>query len=450
MRLLICLLFLSGMLRGFAQSSGVLSDTVVCKGNATQQYALYLPVNYNAEKKYPLLLFFEPGARATEPLKLYRSLADQHNVVMACSYQSRNGQFDASLKAGYAMVKDVTSRFSIDPSSVWVSGFSGGARVASSLAIDDPQFAGVIACGATFPPGKKITASRKIPYAMVIGEQDMNYLETFQAQEYLQSISNPERLILCKGGHRWPPAHVYEEALRWQMLKKKFLTPEETAQWYSLRMENIKTQIDSGYWYDAQREAAQVRNDFSGITDIQQADSLLTAMSQNKQVTRQKKEAERFLETEQTWRTKFYEQYDKALRIAHTDSAFRENHWTPFRAEIKRFRSDKEKSKRLLGERLYDFSWRLCAEQGSNFMEMKYDAPALLAFQVWSVLTPEDPRPLVSIAMVKAISGLQDESLQYLKRAIEKGYKNKTFLERNEAFRSVQDLPAFQKLLQQI
>ena len=43
---------------------GVLVEHVSCPGDSTQTYTLYLPSTYQTSREWPLLLVFDPGARA--------------------------------------------------------------------------------------------------------------------------------------------------------------------------------------------------------------------------------------------------------------------------------------------------------------------------------------------------------------------------------------------------
>src|SRR5580765_5082808 len=52
--------------------------SVVCRNDASQSYALYLPVKA-ANKKPSIMYFFDPHADGGLPLKNYKDLADKYN-----------------------------------------------------------------------------------------------------------------------------------------------------------------------------------------------------------------------------------------------------------------------------------------------------------------------------------------------------------------------------------
>jgi predicted peptidase len=61
---------------------GQIIDNVVCKKDASQHYALYLPSTYTSEKKYPVVYVFDPHGVGKYPIALYKNLAEQYNYMV--------------------------------------------------------------------------------------------------------------------------------------------------------------------------------------------------------------------------------------------------------------------------------------------------------------------------------------------------------------------------------
>ena len=127
--------------------------------DTTEKFSVYLPQNYSESKKYPLVIFLDPAARAELPLSLYSALADKYGMILAGSWNSRNFE-SGSGQAVAAIYNQLIVNYSIDTSHVILSGFSGGARAASEITILNRFFYGVINCGAGFS-SVEITADRK-------------------------------------------------------------------------------------------------------------------------------------------------------------------------------------------------------------------------------------------------------------------------------------------------
>ena len=114
-------------------------DTVFCKGSPDQSYALYLPANYSAEKTWPVVFIFEPGARGKLAVDIFKHAGERFGSVIICSNNSSNDiLLSECYRAAEAMFEDAFLCYPVDTSRLFVAGFSGGARVASSLALEDP------------------------------------------------------------------------------------------------------------------------------------------------------------------------------------------------------------------------------------------------------------------------------------------------------------------------
>src|ERR1700756_4760718 len=100
----------------------------------TQEYAIYLPTNYTADKKWPVIYFFDPHGVGNLPIKIYKQLAEKYGFVIAGTYNSKNGmQMNESGHAALSLMRDVDQRISVNNARIYTFGFSGGARVACSV-----------------------------------------------------------------------------------------------------------------------------------------------------------------------------------------------------------------------------------------------------------------------------------------------------------------------------
>jgi len=102
---------------------GLVIDTVHCKSDIKQSYALYLPKSYTINSTWPVIFFYDPAARGSVPLKLYSSLAEKYQCILVGSNNSRNGPLNAAQVSEQAILKDVRTRISIAPNKLFISGF---------------------------------------------------------------------------------------------------------------------------------------------------------------------------------------------------------------------------------------------------------------------------------------------------------------------------------------
>ena len=108
---------------------GQIVEKVTCVQKPEQSYALYLPSNYDAGRKWPVLYAFDPAARGKLPVERFRDAAERFGWIVVGSNNSRNAATQSSIEAWNAITRDTTERFSIDDRRAYAAGFSGGARV---------------------------------------------------------------------------------------------------------------------------------------------------------------------------------------------------------------------------------------------------------------------------------------------------------------------------------
>ncbi len=203
--------------RAVAQTveSGAIVDPVACAADPSQTYALYLPSSYTADRKWSVLFAFHPMARGRLIVEKYQAAAERYGYIVAASNNSRNGPYEVSAAAARAMSMDVERRFSIDPKRVYLTGFSGGARVSMGIALGNADIAGVIASSAGFPDS---TPRSTVKFAIfgTAGSEDFNYLEMRMLD---RKLSSPHFLAVFQGGHALPTGDVAAEAIEWMELQ---------------------------------------------------------------------------------------------------------------------------------------------------------------------------------------------------------------------------------------
>jgi hypothetical protein len=194
---------------------GQIIDSVTCADDQAQSYALYLPSDYTPERPWNLLLAFHPSARGRAFAEKYQAAAEHFGYIVAASNNSRNGSWEVTTRAVRAMSRDVGRRFTVDAQRVYLTGHSGGARVAMEVALGPNDIAGVIASSAGFPDAEP---RRSVKFAVfaTAGTDDFNYLEMRRLDA---ALTSPHYLAVFEGGHALPPDAVAAEALEWLELQ---------------------------------------------------------------------------------------------------------------------------------------------------------------------------------------------------------------------------------------
>jgi hypothetical protein len=260
-----CLLLFATAGGGQELPRGVIVDDVKCAADPSQSYALYVPSTYSPDKRWSLLLGFHPAGRGRAIVETYQAAAERYGYIVAASNNSRNGPWSLSAAAVKAMGADIDARFSIDPQRLYLTGHSGGARVATTVALANKSIAGVIASSAGYPDTQPRS---KVTFALfgTAGTDDFNYIEMRMLD---RKLTTPHRLAIFPGGHTLPPGDVALEAIEWmelQAMKAGRRTHDDAlvAQLYEKRMQKIASAMDLAGVVLLEDVVA----DFKGLRDV--------------------------------------------------------------------------------------------------------------------------------------------------------------------------------------
>lgn len=262
---------------------GQIIESVACLDNPAETYALYLPSMYAPGRAWTLLVGFHPGARGRAIVETYRAAAEQYGYVVAGSNTSRNGPWNVSLNAARAMFADLGRRFSIDRKRIYLTGHSGGARVAMQIALQG-QIAGVIASSAGFADAR---ARASVPFVVfgTAGTEDFNHLELRQVD---RALKTPHRLAVFNGGHTLPPADVAMDAVEWlelQAMKSNLRPREETLidRLWQKRQNAIDATGSTATAVQLLRAAAE---DFAGLRDVAAMATRAESLAKDREISR--------------------------------------------------------------------------------------------------------------------------------------------------------------------
>jgi predicted esterase len=187
-----------------------------------QKYQLYVPKSYKKAKAAPLVLFISPGD-GPQGFTTWQKFCDKEGALFASPYGAGN-----STPAGQRtrivldVLDDVRQQFAIDPDLTYLTGFSGGGRMACAIGFALPEyFGGIIPiCGTnpiTGPAYLRHRIEERLSVAFVTGATDMNRKENEDImQPWFQEIGIRSKLwVVPKMGHAVPSASVINEVGAW-------------------------------------------------------------------------------------------------------------------------------------------------------------------------------------------------------------------------------------------
>ncbi|MCC5866190.1 MAG: hypothetical protein JJU31_13785 [Wenzhouxiangella sp.] len=166
----------------------------------TEWFDAYVPRRRPAAG-YGLLVFIPPGPEFRAP-RAWRSLLDTHGIILVTPRSAGNGHPVVFRRIPLALHarENMAQRFPIDPARTYIGGWSGGSRVALSVAIAYPDiFRGGLLIAGSDPVGD---AESMLP----------NLLPTDQA--LLTRLRTDSRLVMLTGDNDTAPLRQDQRTLQ--------------------------------------------------------------------------------------------------------------------------------------------------------------------------------------------------------------------------------------------
>jgi dienelactone hydrolase len=434
---------------------GVVVPKVSCTTQPEQSYALYLPSYYTREKRWPIVYAFDPAAHGNIPVELMKDAAERYGYLLAGSNNSRNGAWKPEADAAQAMFQDTHARLTIDNNRVYFAGFSGGARLASSLAQRCHCAAGVLLNGAGFSPSSPPGAEATFSVFAAVGTLDFNYSEVLDLDAQLAALRYAHSLRRFDGPHQWAPATVLDEALAWFRLISMKEGHEERdvafikaqASEAEKRAKNLELAADPyGCWKEYRQAAAT----FDGLGEASAFRERAVAMEKEKAVRDGAKREQQEFEEQSRLSTSISAGL-AALRQDATNRADTRNELERQILEL-RSRAEQEKTPQKLrvAKRALAGVFVEAMETGQERLDAKDLSVARICFELAASADPDSVWALSQVAAVRALQGDRQGALDALRRAKEKSKDPSAFsawLTDEPAFAKLRETPEFRALL---
>jgi dienelactone hydrolase len=428
---------------------GAVHASVAVNADASNSYALYLPEAYSTGKRWPLLLVFDPFARGEVSVKLFQEAAENYGFIVVGSNNSRN--FEDPSAAIRLLWADIRQRYALDPRRIYVAGLSGGARVASSVALACKNcIAGVIACGAGLPQGATTPGPEVSDWFLVAGTTDFNYPEQLHLKESFDARNVMSRFVVYDGAHGWMPKDFADRALAWLQLRAiaKGLAPvdkEFIGKQFESRQSEAQSAQKAGDILAATRSYREIAHDFRTFRDVKEQEALAKSLSESDEFRKAKKNEKAGLEL----------QDEVAKKIGNMVAGISQgsDERTAFVSQLQSavndaYRDKKESSspaRQQAIERGLASAFAYAAESGQQAMLAKDYLSAKSMFQAGEIILPDSAWASYLVATAQAEVGQKKQAIEELKKAMEKGMTNPKALE-DAAFDRMRGDEAFKQL----
>jgi len=185
-------------------------------------WEVFVPANYDPAKPAGVLVFINSrDSGLIEPE--WKAVMENTNLIYIGANESGN-QIDVPKRVAYAVLapRVIINSYEVDLERIYVSGFSGGSRVASMVATEYNR----IVKGAVYNSGANFWGEAALPryremvnhrYVFITGTEDFNLEDTREVYQAYQDagIKNSQLMVIPGLAHKRPAAGDLEAAIRY-------------------------------------------------------------------------------------------------------------------------------------------------------------------------------------------------------------------------------------------
>jgi len=403
---------------------GEIVDSIAVSTTSIETFALYLPNNYKPNTPSSIVFIFDPAARGKIGIHPFIKGAEKYNYILICSNNSKNGPYNQNIEIASRLYDKVFADFSINPKRVYTAGFSGGARLASRIAVLNDHIQGVIACGAGIDSNQVLFHNDiQFSYAAIVGDKDMNLLEMYKTKDYITKFKVSNELFVYDMDHKWPSQEQILEAFDWMQLEayKKGLTKRNDknikSSYYSFYKKAKKLESDHKMVY-AQEAYKRINKNFNLYYQLDSIREKLKALRINKALLKEKKELKAHFEQETSLSNMFLDRFYTDIDKANPKLKW----WESEINKLKKQEKSSDHNKKNMLNRLEYKMFAMAIEEVNLGEVDKYSNQAIFCYDICILIYPSYYFPYFK-QIENYIKQNNDEmAIHYVERLIDSGY----------------------------
>ena len=460
MKALVFLFLFNFFFLGLSQSekplAGILTDSVPVVQDADETYALYLPSGYDPQFPSPIVFIFDPAARGVIGLQPFIEAAEKYSYILICSNDSKNGPYSPNLKIADNLFKGVLNTYAVDRNRIYTAGFSGGSRLASTIAVLSNSIRGVIACGAGFAKSPMYfpTLQNSFSYAALVGYRDMNYQEMKKTVQWATKLGLPNEFFPFEGEHQWPPSSVILRAFHWlqnEAVKQgvSSVNNEDHKINYQRSLSLADSLEKNGHLQDAVHEYERLQRNYSDLAEDEYLNTSIRRIKKQKAYKKAEVVENRVAVLEDSLSQKFILRFVQESMEGKSPDNFKwwKNQLNRFN---KKYGEHKQPAYRDMAYRIKSQLYAVTIESFNEFIVEGNDKKTSYCEELLLVIAPENPFAHYQMARRYAAKDMLQKCLDHLEKVIALGWNDKEFIRNTSEFSKIRKDPAFIALLEGI
>ena len=410
--------------------------------NSSETFSLYLPTKFDPDQLSAIVFIFDPSGNGNNGVRTFVESAEKFNYILVCSNATKNGiPYETNFASANKLFQTIFSTYRIDEKQIYAAGFSGGARLASSIATLTNKFQGVIACGAGMPINNKYNPKKNLfSFVGLVGDRDMNYQEMINTKQALDTLGVTNELLIYGDTHRWPPTAQIQRAFEWlevRAYQKNVRRPNQNTInfLYQKQYRFADSLFRQKQYIRALSELKHVHLGFEHFMDTDSIQKRIIEIENSSAYKKAKSEYLQYLEVENRLYERYYNMYQREILVGVSKDNFS---W--WKKELKSLNERIAKTKIREEKNAYErvkFLFQGGLYQSSmSFVVSKDYQRALHCDQLSVLISPDNPYSHYRLAISYARNNDFSSMIKSLKRSKELNLRD---------FQRTQNTPEFSK-----
>ena len=457
MKKVICLFLLLSALSAFSLKAqkptlakGVVIDTI--KVGDKESLSIYLPIDYDESKKWPLLVVFDLKGNLREAISKYLNAAENQGYIIT---GSNNIHDSISISNNIMITNRLLSRVKklvfLEEERIYATGFSGGGRFACLVPSFIKEFNGVISLGAAIPNYELLTSQNRFHFIGIVGNEDFGYPDMRKARSTLNRLKFPNQLWVFNGGLQWPDPWYVERALSTATLlaMSKGRIPKQQALIdanYTEEVQRVRTLLGDREYLGAYEELSEIISVFQVHKPVDSLLNLRKDLKKNKDYRIQRRDENAALFKESLIRDEY--QFN-LLEDINTLNYNNLGWWNYQVAELKKYKLKNTKAEQRMGVRLLSYLNALI-EDNIDIEEAEVRVNDEVLSFLWMIKTITEPDNFDYYLKIISDSAKYEDfgtSLFYLEELLKRGFKDREVLYQLENTALLRITPEFNDLV---
>ena len=192
---------------------GTVTDSLIDPITGSK-FSVYLPTEYNKNKKWPLLIGLESSVKSSSVTYIFKEAAEEYGYIVAILSIDQNNTFDQSSKQFVEFINTITSFFSVQDDAVYTVGIGNDADLSSLMPVLYPDyFAGTIAINNSVIYDETFKPKKNFFYYGIAHTGRVEFRHFIWIKNFLTERAIPAEVVFYNTQSEIPSARVMKQVL---------------------------------------------------------------------------------------------------------------------------------------------------------------------------------------------------------------------------------------------